>query len=160
MNKMSKLQASLLCVAALAACSSRNEASRENFAAGVKAYLERRGDLCLAKSAWPIDVTQREIDAGARNALQMPALEKVGLVKSSVASVDVHDEERRATIQVRRYDLTEAGKKYYLTREMRSMGSDGSVHTRPGDFCAARLVWTRWSAGRRPGRSTAGGKPW
>jgi hypothetical protein len=139
MMTMHKTMPALLCLAALAACSHRNDASQENFTAGMNAYLARRGDLCLAKSSWPIDVTQREIEAGARNAVQMPALEKLGLVRSSVASVVVKDEERSATIKVLRYDLTDAGRAYYLTKEMRSQASDGSVKTRPGDFCAARL---------------------
>ena len=48
------------------------------FTRAMNTYLEKRGDLCLAKSSWPIDVTQHEIDIGARNAVQMPVLERLG----------------------------------------------------------------------------------
>jgi len=138
---MNKLIIGTLCILALGACSKKSDATLENFTVGMNAYLAKRGDLCLAKYTWPIDVTQHEMDVGGRNALQMPVLEKVGLVRSSVASVEMKDADSgiSATIKVKRYDLTEAGKKYYLTKAMRSAASDGTIKAQPGDFCAARL---------------------
>lgn len=56
-----------------------NRRSLETLDAALHAYLAKRGDLCLAKNTWPIDLTQHEIDSGARNALQLPVLERLGL---------------------------------------------------------------------------------
>jgi hypothetical protein len=124
-----------LATATLAACSGGAPANRESFTAAVNDYLAQRGDLCLAKNAWPIDVTQREVDAGARNARQMPVLERVGLVVSSPANVEVDGdgEGTMKRVDVRRYALTDAGRKYYLKR----------VSARSGDLCAARLSLDR-----------------
>src|ERR1700692_3052234 len=108
---------SLLSLIALAGCSSSKEPNAQDLTVGMNHYLESQGNLCLAKNTWPIDVTQREMDAGGRNALQMPVLEKLGLVSSSVATIEVKDEDRSANIKVKRYELTETGKKYYLTKE-------------------------------------------
>lgn len=136
----------VLALSALSACSRSGEPSAstasaeptaDHFVAGMKDYLAKRGDLCLAKNEWPIDLTQREIDAGARNALQMPVLERLGLASSTVAEVDVKDDnEVSRHMKVRRYALTETGKQFYLTREQPR--PDGGKETR-GDFCAAKL---------------------
>lgn len=138
---MNKLVCALLSLFVLAACNKQDEPSAENFTKGMNAYMAKRGDFCLAKNTWPIDVTQREMDAHGRNALQMPVLEKVGLTKSSIATVDVKDEDTGAThqIKVMRYDLTDEGKKFYLTKSMNRRKSDGSVQTVQGDFCPAKL---------------------
>ncbi len=149
----------VLALSALSACSRSGEPSAstasaeptaDHFVAGMKDYLAKRGDLCLAKNEWPIDLTQREIDAGARNALQMPVLERLGLASSTVAEVDVKDDnEVSHHMKVRRYALTETGKQFYLTREQPR--PDGGKETR-GDFCAAKLSLDKvvhWEARRR-----------
>ena len=118
-------------------------------------YLAARGRLCLAKTAWPIDVTQHEVDIGARNALQMPVLERLGLVSSSVAEIDVDDEGTLHHMKVRRFALTDAGRPWYVAR---------TPLARPAlpvsDFCAATLSLDRvvaWdvqkSAGHSPDRA-------
>ncbi|HTD07080.1 hypothetical protein [Undibacterium sp.] len=136
---MNQLSISLLAALALAACSSKTDLNRENISAGMNAYLAKRGDLCLAKNVWPIDVSQKDVDTGGRNAIQMPVLEKLGLVQSAVATVTATEEGVSAEIKVRRYALTEAGKKYYLNKEMRSVKSDGDIQLQQGDLCAAKL---------------------
>jgi hypothetical protein len=133
---MNKLCLSLLFAVALIACTRSPEASREAFSQAMNTYLARRGDLCLAKSAWPIDVTQHEVDVGARNALQMPVLERLGLVSSSVATIDIDDEGTSHRIDVRRYALTDAGRRYVVTRSPVGAASAGPARS---DFCAARL---------------------
>lgn len=122
----------LLCLTALtllSACNSPADANRDNFTKAVTAYLATQGDLCLAKTDWPIDVSQREVDTGARNALQMPVLERLGLVRSAPATAQGKDEDTITTVAVRRYTLTDAGRAYYRP------------HGRAGrsDFCAAHL---------------------
>ncbi len=123
----------LTAVACLAGCSRQSEPSADAFGPALQSYLNQRGDLCLGKTTWPIDLTQHEIDTGARNALQMPALERLGLVRSTVAHVVVDDEGAQHPMDVRRYALTEAGTKFYMEREGKKPGS------KAGDFCAAHL---------------------
>jgi hypothetical protein len=129
----------ILAFSLLAACSSKTDLTADNLGTGMQAYLQKRGDLCLAKNTWPIDVTQKEMDANARNALQMPVLEKLGLVQSSIATVTATEDGRSAEIKVKRYELTAEGKKYYLNKEIRSVKSDGDVKFQAGDLCAAKL---------------------
>jgi hypothetical protein len=114
----------------LAACTGRTEANRDSFTAAVTGYLDKRGDLCLGKYDWPIEVSVQEIQAGGRNAVQLPVLEKLGVVQSIAVSSDDHAQPAAALV-ARRYELTETGKKYYLKRE--------GARAHPADFCAAKL---------------------
>ena len=152
---MKKIPCALLILVSVSACSNKNTLSQENLRSGMEIYLAKRGDLCLAKNIWPIDVTQREIDAGGRNALQMPVLNKVGIVNYSIATVTATDEDgRSADIKVRRYELSDAGKKYYLNKEMRSLKSDGDIQVQHGDLCAAKLSLDKvidWEASKTAG---------
>jgi len=125
----------LIGLGGLEGCTRNDGPNAEVLGAALHTYLEKRGDLCLAKSAWPIDLTQREIDSGARNALQLPVLERLGLTSSTVAEVDVNDEGTLHHMKVRRYALTEAGRKFYIARD------NGGA--RSGDFCAAHLSLDR-----------------
>ncbi|KAF3999247.1 hypothetical protein [Glaciimonas immobilis] len=138
---MNKTLIGTVCILAVTGCSTKSDANLQNMTVGMNTYLEKKGDLCLAKYTWPIDVSQHDIDTKGRNALQMPVLEKVGLVRLSIASVDLKESETDTLhkVDVKRYDLTDAGKKYYLTKEMRSQIADGSVQVHQGDFCAAKL---------------------
>ena len=126
-----------LCLIVLGACTT--QANRENFTQGMNAYLAKRGDLCLAKYDWPIDVTPAEFAAGARNAVQMPVLQKLGLVDVSDVSVETKTDNAVVAAKVKRYQLTESGKKYYLTHELRSLAADGSKTLHQRDFCVAKL---------------------
>ena len=118
-----------------AACGGRKaEASAENFARATVAYLEKRGALCVGKETWPIVVTELEVQRRSRNALQLPVLEKHGLVSSSEEVMEVASEDApRGPQKVRRYRLTETGNRYFLER-----GPHGAR-----DFCAARLSLDR-----------------
>ncbi|CAN5428877.1 hypothetical protein BH10PSE18_BH10PSE18_46570 [soil metagenome] len=127
----------------LGACTGADAPSDAVFTAAVQNYLARHGDLCLAKNHWPIDVTQHEIDVGARNARQMPVLERLGLVDSSVAEVDVDDEGTLHHMKVRRFALTDAGRKYYVMRDVHGNGNGGGGAALQGDFCAAHLSLDR-----------------
>jgi len=122
-----------LFLASLAACGGRTEANRDSFTAAVTGYLDKRGDLCLGKYDWPIEVSAQEIQTGGRNAVQLPVLEKLGVVRSIPVSPDDRSQQGAAALVVRRYELTEAGQKYYLKRE----GAGSREH--PADFCAAKL---------------------
>ena len=69
--RAARVVVSALALTALTACSRSGEPSAstasteptaDHFVAGMQDYLATRGDLCLAKNEWPIDLTPREID--------------------------------------------------------------------------------------------------
>jgi hypothetical protein len=134
---MKKLTLCTLCLIALGACTP--DANREELTRGMNSYLAKRGDLCLAKYNWPIDVMPAEFAAGARNAVQMPVLQKLGLVGVSEVSVETKTDHAVVATKVKRYQLTENGKKHYLIRELRTLAPDGGKTLRRGDFCVAKL---------------------
>lgn len=144
----------LLCGAALgllAACTNDPRALNEaNLTHALNDYLAKRGDLCLAKSSWPVDVSAAEHQAGSRNALQMPVLERLGLVAAS----DVTGEQGAS---LRRYQLTSAGKAYFLARPAHKHPGGNRFTAVPADLCAARLSLARlvgWET-PEPGRAVA-----
>lgn len=122
--------AALAAFATLSGCHSAADLGHAEVSAAVTGYLARRGDLCLAKTAWPIVVTQREAAIGSRNALQMPVLERLGLVASEPARVALPEEQGGGLVDARRYRLTDAGQRDYRARD-----AGGGVP----DLCAARL---------------------
>lgn len=130
---MKKTCLMVLLAMTVSGCGGRSEANRDNFTRAMTRYLDQRGDLCLAKFDWPIDVSAQDFKAGTRDAVQMPVLEKLGLVSSSEAAAEKNQEDAPAiTVPVRRYQLTENGKKYYLSRRI-------SAQKQVSDFCAAHL---------------------
>jgi hypothetical protein len=138
MNKRFLCGASLLL---LSACSHNKETlARTNVTKAMEVYFEKRGDLCLAKSDWPIDVTVEEGRSGSRNALQMPALERLGLVEGSSALVERSAEDgSKSSAKVTRYRLTAIGKQYYLPRAPHKYPSANRYATVDHDLCAAKL---------------------
>jgi hypothetical protein len=96
----------------------------------VEKYLREKGDFCLGKFDWPIVVTEAERQTGTNDSLQMPVLQKLGLVMSAPKAGDP------TALQ---YDLTTQGKKYYLVKQTVSFGPGDRSVTYRGDFCAAKL---------------------
>jgi hypothetical protein len=126
----------LCCLLALAlACGKKTEATRDRFTAGVEAYLAKRGDLCIGRSIWPIDVDEHESAAENRDALQLPVLEKLGVVTSSHVTVD-----SMGMVDARRYRLTERGRQFYLDRATRRPAPEPRAGA---DLCVARLSLDR-----------------
>jgi len=121
----------------LGGCGRKTDATRTSFEEGMRAYLERRGDLCLAKNRWPIDVSPRDVAIGTRDALQMPIFERLGLVRSSDATVDVIGDDGSIPVAVKRYELTEAGLRNYRSHEIGVNAAGERVAAE--DFCAAQL---------------------
>jgi hypothetical protein len=113
-------------------------ATIENFRSGMLAYLKARGDLCLGKE-FPIDVSELEMQTGSRNALQMPVLEQAGLVVSNDAMGQVKTEDGSVPTKVRRYHLTDAGQRYYLSRPVPGETSRGGQNVVRSELCAAKL---------------------
>lgn len=126
---------------ALSACGHEDPATAANFTLAVNSYLQQHGDLCLAKTEWPIDVTPHEVQIGDRNAVQMPVLERLGLVTSTLANGEIRAEGERVAVVVKRYVLTDAGRKNIVVRHAVRGGAPGRAVTAQtgSDFCAARL---------------------
>ena len=135
LSHRAKTLAGIVLVSALAACSTSHDANAptaENLAAPLDDYLAQRGDICLAMSDWPIDLTEAEAGAGARHAIQFPVMEQLGLVHSTIVSVPKSTENPDGA--VKRFELTEAGRKFYKPHPRATHGAE---HV--NDLCVVHL---------------------
>lgn len=119
------------CSLLLAACGQParvSDATEAHFSQALQAYLARRGDLCVNRSTWPVDVTPEEAAQGSRNSVQLPVLQRLGLVRATTLA-DTH---------AQRYELTDAGRSFFLARApyKRDTGHAVADH----DFCVAHLT--------------------
>src|ERR1700761_4859945 len=140
MNRHCRAATALMVLALLAACQNRQAQlpTRDNFTAALDDYLAQRGNLCLAKYDWPIDVTEADRQSHSPDAQQMPVLEALGLVSGRDATVT----RQGATLPAREYALTPAGQKYWLQAPVVvATPTQRAVH--PADFCVARLQLDR-----------------
>ena len=112
------------------ACRSRGDADLGRFTAAMNAYLQKRGDLCISRADWPVDVTADDIAARTRDAVQMPVLEQLRLVESTPLP---------GAAGVTRYQLTALGRRHYIDHETRQPVSPDSPQHDSADFCVARL---------------------
>jgi len=127
--------AGIAMVGALAACGTGHDAkapTAENLAAPLDDYLARSGDLCLAMVDWPIDLTEAEVGSGARRAIQFPVMEQLGLVHSTIVAAPKSNENPDGA--VKRFELTEAGRKFYKPHPNPTRGA-----VQANDFCVAHL---------------------
>jgi len=160
---MKRLKFTILSIAALALLAgcghSRRELNQANLTQAMNDYMAKRGDLCLAKSSWPVFVTEAESKAGSRNALQMPVLERLGLVSGLDATVALAgvDGAAPAPAHARRYDLTPQGRKYYLARPGHKTPTGNRFADAGHDFCAARLSLDK-VVGWEPSTTAGAGK--
>jgi hypothetical protein len=141
-TKAEAFVSALLALAALAGaagCRSKAGPSRDTFTRGMQAYVAARGDLCISRATWPVDVSENDVAIGTNDAVQMPVLERLGLVRSQVLPVRVNGV--ATPLHVRRYQLTSAGREHYLDRRTREpMLPDDPAAARHGDFCVLRLA--------------------
>ena len=113
----------------LAGCNTHSdEPNRENFTAAVSTFLDAHGDMCIGKVKWPIDITRDEANEHTANSLQLPVLEKIGLVSR-----------QQISDSTMRYTLSDEGKKYYLHKALPSMAANGTVTMHDGDLCYGKL---------------------
>ena len=144
-------------LAAPAGCTSKTEATRANFERGMQAYLAQRGDLCIGWSRWPIDVTDHAIAVGAADAVQLPVLERLGIVTSTVLPVRVGG--RATPFNVRRYRLTTKGGERYMERATHVLVvPDDPTAASRADFCVAKLSLAKvesWDVQKSPTATTA-----
>lgn len=122
----------LFMTAALAAAghASAPTLSQKAFTPAVEKYLREKGEFCLGKFNWPISVTDGDRRIGTNDALQMPVLERLGLVAAFAGEGP----------GIKQYALTDEGKKYYVIKKTVTLGPVDKAIEHPGDFCAAKLT--------------------
>jgi len=116
----------------------RPDVTRESFRAGLEEYLHMRGDLCVDRPRWPIDVTELDRQQGSRDARQLPVLARLGVVTGRAVSVRSKDDAHAAPTVVTRYELTALGRQSFLDRHTRKPVDPNDEDAQP-DFCMARL---------------------
>lgn len=129
----------VLCVASSSAFADAAPANRSNLGQALQAFLSERGEICLAKYDWPVDVSARDVAKRTRDALQLPVLESEGLVRSREGVVVWRTDGVEEPVPTRRYELTELGRQFYKIREF-STQLHGATVTHHGDLCAGRLA--------------------
>jgi len=137
---MKKTLTALALLSATCAQADDAPADRANLSAALKDFLAQRGDVCLAKYDWPIDVSARDVAQRTRDALQMPVLQREGLVQSRdgyvIYKTEGQDEE---SVPTQRYELTPLGRQFYKVRETVSHPNGAASVVHHGDLCAGRL---------------------
>jgi len=126
----------------LAGCGSKTDANEKNFGTAIEQYLEKRGDLCLNITEWPVDVSEMDLRLGKGSptgkAGKMAALEAVGLAKSEDAEEqgsDIFGKPTGRTFKVKRYTLTDSAKPFQQTKEVKSFGLNGTTKKTQTDLC-------------------------
>jgi hypothetical protein len=123
---------SIISLLFLTACSDEKKRSDANFAKAINQYLTKHGDVCtVVGRGFPVDVPKSEQGDQYGTGPQLAALEQAGLVHSSDTTAVVHgmlDSLRGSTPPqpVKRYELTEEGKKYFR-QASGGLGETGSV---------------------------------
>lgn len=121
---------------AASACSTRDPSAptAENLSRVLDETLVTRGDICLAMFDWPMDLTEAEAGAGSRRAVQLPVLEKLGIVRSTIVAVPRSKTSPDGAIK--RFTLTDLGQQFYKPHPY--IARNGEQH--PKDFCVAHLA--------------------
>ncbi|HEX4405907.1 MAG TPA: hypothetical protein VH560_13815, partial [Polyangia bacterium] len=115
------------------------DVTRESFRAGLVEYLHMRGDLCVDKPRWPIDVAPLDVQRGTRDARQLPALARLGVVAGHTVSVRSKEDLQAAPTIVTRYELTPLGRQSFIDRHTRKPvdPNDPDNEAAQPDFCLA-----------------------
>ena len=134
--------------------------SQTQLVEAVKAFLADHGDLCMAKYTWPRDVTPGDEKSDPNDAVQLPVLERLGVVTSveirapketaaSAVQTSTSVPPQPAPVEVtKRYSLTEKGRKYYLQKKHTILGRHDYIVEHDADFCVAHLTLdkvVKWS---------------
>ncbi|HTY51211.1 MAG TPA: hypothetical protein VMB48_16105 [Steroidobacteraceae bacterium] len=139
--------AGVMCVAAESRAST-TEPSRAVLTRAVTQYLAEHGDLCVGKFTWPRVVTAQDRQAPSDDAVQLPVLQHLGLVRSvAIPAVPAPGAQPSAPPSpqpgsagpARRYSLTAAGRRYYLQKKHTTMGIHGGAVEHDADFCVGHL---------------------
>lgn len=148
----------LLGAVVVTGCGSKLDANEENFGAAIGQYLDKHGELCLRLNKWPVDITHSDLQMQklfrpTGKVDQMAALEAVGLASGADAEVEqiggLDNKPTGHKFKVKRYVLTEAGKKFYRENEVGQAAHNGSNTVVQGDVCYGKKVLdkvVKWDA--------------
>lgn len=111
----------LAVVVMLGGCNNEKKPSAANFTKAINAYLAKHGQECTYfAQTFPIDVPASELKDQSGTPAQMAALERAGLVRGSDTTAVIHGMMGAlgpsAPRPVRRYELTEEGRKYFQVK--------------------------------------------
>lgn len=147
MNKNLTL-AIVVVAASLTACGSKTDANEKNFGAAMTQYFNKKGDLCLNTTRWPVDLSemdlnlQKTMQTGTVN--QMAALEAAGLVKGEDTEVDIMglmgDKSNGPNAKIRRYTLTDAAQPFTQENEVSAFGLNGRTTVKETDLCWGKMA--------------------
>ena len=124
-------------------------------AAELQQHLRAHGAVCLGKVDWPIEVTERDVRFQLRDALQMPVLERLGLVSAELGTAQRQHDDATETVAVRRYTLTATGRTYFLARPQPPAAAARAAPAPQADLCAGQLELDR-VVGWRPSAPDGG----
>lgn len=135
------LPVALLAATLATACGSKSDANEENFGAAVSQYLDKHGALCLTLLQWPTDIPVDQIELSKVMKRVSPTKSMDSLVAAGVVSVSDADVDQLRydgkpsgrTYKVKRYVVSEAGRKYYRARPTSAVA--GSPAQEAGDLC-------------------------
>ncbi|MGO4331072.1 hypothetical protein [Cupriavidus sp. M-11] len=140
----------------LAACQQASDPSERNFGAALQQYFEGHGELCIGRHLWPVDVPDTPAASGLRDGIQMPALERAGLVAHTPAEMTLHHQDGSSeTVKARRYQLTDKGREYFREHPQVSTAQAGAAQA---DLCYGKISLARvldWE----PPRAGEGARP-
>jgi hypothetical protein len=143
--------ASVMCVsgARVQASNPGSAPTEKELAPAVTAFLAEHGDLCLAWYSWPRELTAEQQRSGLNEAVQLPVLERLGLVASTEipggaapAAGAANQESQPGAGSPgpgRRYSLTAKGRRYFLQKKRTTLGLHGETVAHDADFCVAQL---------------------
>jgi hypothetical protein len=109
--------------------------SERALTSAVTRYLSDHGDLCVGKFSWPRIVTQDDRVAGTNDAVQLPVLERLGLVEST----EIPSAVAATTDPARRYVLTAKGRGFILQKKRVTLGAHDQPVEHDEDLCVAHL---------------------
>jgi hypothetical protein len=143
--------AGVMCMAVAGAQANAPAPSDKDLVPAVKAFLADHGDLCLAWYTWPRDLTAAEQQTGMNEAVQLPLLERLGIVQSveiPAASSAPASAQLAPSPPTRRYTLTAKGRQYYLRKKRTILNVHSQPEEHDADFCVAHLTLdkvVKWS---------------
>jgi len=129
-----------LLLAPAAACNHKPGLDAASLTKGIEAYLAQRGDLCIGRQEWPVDVAAGDRASRTRDAIQMPVLERLGVVAGHKITVrTTGDDDKPVDTAITRYELTERGRQSYIDRRTRRPVPPGGRGGAPADLCVVRV---------------------
>jgi hypothetical protein len=146
------------------------EPNRDELTRAVTDYLSDHADLCVGKFTWPRTVTVQDEQERTNDAVQLPVLERLGLVVSAEipapgapvprllaraaagAAGASAGTEASQPVSGKVYSLTEKGRRYYLQKKRVTLGAHDIPTEHDADLCVGRLSLDRvvkWSPPER-----------